>query len=275
MASISKLRRILIKLSLNSSGIWPKDTKGKLSVSPLGAHHVHHQKEMFCLLTERVVVDLSPLGMNNSPDLGRETAVISKLLTALSQSVLKPLFPLIWRPWLLKQLLSLLPVLLESSAALLRNRGKKNPKSNFILRSSEIAVVDGSYFCYKNVFITFLPSEGTAMWPILLPEMPVQHSWWAEPVYHCQQVHISEHRWNSVFVPHFIADLSLLWFHIPEEARWEGGFAIRAALHGLAINTNSALNPAICGSCYSYSGSNLSIVQAHQTQQRYNRVDLA
>lgn len=48
-----------------------------------------------------------------------------------------------------------------------------------------------------------------------------------------------------------------------------------AALHGLAIYINNALNPASCGSCYSYSGSNLSIVQAHQTQQSYNTVDLA
>lgn len=50
---------------------------------------------------------------------------------------------------------------------------------------------------------------------------------------------------------------------------------MRAALHGLPISINNALNPAICGSCYSYSGSNLSLVQAHQTQQSYNRVDLA
>lgn len=71
--------------------------------------------------------------MNKSPDLGREAAVISKLLSALSQSVLKPLFPLIWRPWLLKQLLSLLPVLLESSAALLRNRREKKKKQNLTL----------------------------------------------------------------------------------------------------------------------------------------------
>lgn len=119
--------------------------------------------------------------MNNSPDLGRETAVISKLLAAFSQNVLKPFFPLIWWLGLLKQLLSLLPVLLESSATPLRNREKNHQILTLLW-----GLVDGSYFCSKNVFITLLPSVGIAIWSVLLPEMPVQHNRWAEPMHHCQ-----------------------------------------------------------------------------------------
>ena len=221
--------------------------------------------------------------MKNSPDLGRETAVISKLLAALSQNVLKPFFPLIWWLWLLKQLLSLLPVLLESSAAPLRNREKK-PNSNFILRSSEIALVDGSYFCSKNVFITLLPLEGMAIWPVLLPEMLVQHSWWAEPMHHCQhgpQLWAQEICCRKRGEIQSLCHILLLvrpcraFQRIPDGASWEGDFAMRAALHGLAIYINNALTQPICVSCYSYSGSDLSLVQAHQTQRSCNTVDLA
>lgn len=50
---------------------------------------------------------------------------------------------------------------------------------------------------------------------------------------------------------------------------------MRAALHGLAIYINNALTQPICVSCYSDSGSDLALVQAHQTQRSYNRVHLA
>lgn len=50
---------------------------------------------------------------------------------------------------------------------------------------------------------------------------------------------------------------------------------MQADLHGLAIY-KQCTNPAhMCVSCYSYSGSDLSLMQAHQTQRSYNRVDLA
>lgn len=62
---------------------------------------------------------------------------------------------------------------------------------------------------------------------------------------------------------------------IPDGASWEGDFAMRAALHGLAIY-KQCTNPAhVCVSCYSYSGSDFSLMQAHQTPWRFNRVDLA
>lgn len=54
-----------------------------------------------------------------------------------------------------------------------------------------------------------------------------------------------------------------------------GDFAMQAALRGLAIYINNALTQPICVSCYSCSGSDLTLVQAHQTQQSYSRVDSA
>lgn len=62
---------------------------------------------------------------------------------------------------------------------------RKKPNSNFILRSSQIGVVDGSCFCSKSLFISSVPLEGMAIWPVLLPDMLVQHSCWAEPIHHC------------------------------------------------------------------------------------------
>lgn len=95
MVGISKLCRILIKLSLDSSVNLIQGHQGKAFCFTTGCTLCTSSKRNILFAYRKSSSDLSPLGMNNSPDLGRETAVISKSLTALSQSVLKPLFPLI------------------------------------------------------------------------------------------------------------------------------------------------------------------------------------
>lgn len=144
--------------------------------------------------------------------------------------------------------------------------------------------MDGSYFCSTTVFITLLPSAGMASWPVLLPELPVQHSWWAQPVHHSQrgpQLWAQETcRMNRGEIQSLWHTLSLLcpcraFQRLPDGASCGGYFATSPALHGLAIYINNALTLLICISCYCYSGTDLSLVQAHQTQGRYDRVDLA